>query len=167
MEQIDPTNVLGAAAMAVLDEIWAAIVPGIGHMSEVAALIAIGHAPGLSNDGLAQVLGLSHPGAVRLVDRLVAAGLVERRPAMDRRAVSLHATSKGTMRREALLTARKTVLERMLEPLQGNERDLLAALLAKMLKAAPRDELQVLSVCRLCDEKHCPNCPVLAGLKAT
>ena len=167
VEQLDPINVLGAAAMAVLDGIWGAIIPGMGHMSEAAALIAIGHAPGLSNDGLAQVLGLSHPGTVRLVDRLVAAGLVLRTPARDRRAISLHVTSEGTACRDALLAARKAVLGRMLEPLQGHERELLAALLAKMLKAVRRDELQVLSVCRLCDERHCPNCPVLAGSTAT
>ena len=167
VEQFEPVNVLGAAGMAVMDGIWAALAPEIGHPSDAAALVAIGHAPGLSNDGLRQVLRLSHPGAVRLADRLVAAGLVERRTANARRAVSLHVTPKGTACRTALLAARKTVLERMLAPLQAHERDTLAALLGKMLTAVPRDELQVLEACRLCDEKQCQNCPVVAGMDAT
>ena len=45
-----------------------------------AALCVIGHEPGLSIDFLARVLGMSHPGTVRLVDRLETDGLIKRRP---------------------------------------------------------------------------------------
>ncbi len=53
------------------------------------AIVVIGYGLGPSNDQLRRILGLSNPGAVRLVNRLVADGLVERREGRDRRAVAL------------------------------------------------------------------------------
>ena len=60
-----------------------------------AALIVIGYAAGLSNDMLRRIVGLSHPGAVRLVDKLVSDGLVERGPGRDGRQVALQLTKRG------------------------------------------------------------------------
>ena len=53
--------------------------------SAPAALNALeGYLGGEPIDTLRQVLGLTHSGAVRLVDRLVAEGLAERRPGPTR-----------------------------------------------------------------------------------
>jgi DNA-binding MarR family transcriptional regulator len=50
----------------------------------------------MSIDALRSGVGLSHPGAVRLVDRLAARGLVARRAsADDGRRVALHLTRAG------------------------------------------------------------------------
>ena len=46
-------------------------------------------------DQLCQVLGLTHSGGVRLVDRLAGAGLVERGPGADRRSRSVRLTAAG------------------------------------------------------------------------
>ena len=78
---IDQTaNMLGAVALAVSDAIHETAREIVSHSGETpAALVVIGYGTGPSNDSLLRVLGLSHPGTVRLVDRLVKDGLVERR----------------------------------------------------------------------------------------
>ena len=75
-------NVLGAVALAVAGQIPVTVTPGGGRSdSSAAALSALYHFPGPPTvDRLGQVLGLTHSGAVRLVDRLAGAGLVERAP---------------------------------------------------------------------------------------
>ena len=77
---IDRTaNLLGAVGLAVADRIENTTREILSHAGAThAALVVIGHGTGPSNDQLRRVLGLSHPGTVRLVDRLVADGLVER-----------------------------------------------------------------------------------------
>lgn len=163
----DPANLLGAVAVAAMDGIVAACRAVLDQGGETpAALVATGHAPGLSIDALGRVLGLSHPGTVRVVDRLAAVGLIERRPATDRRAVALHLTTNGVATRDALLAERQAALQRLLAPLQRSERALLGQLLAKLLQGLPRDPLHGLSICRLCDERRCEICPIDAGIAA-
>ena len=53
------------------------------------ALVVICYGFGLANDQLRRILGLSRPGTVRLVDRLVMSGLAERRRGRDKRAIAL------------------------------------------------------------------------------
>ncbi|MGA0532783.1 PAS domain-containing protein [Hansschlegelia sp. KR7-227] len=65
------------------------------------------HEPGMSIELPRRALAPSHPGAVRLVNRLAAPGLIERRPsAGDRRAVALHRTPAGEHSCTATLSAR-------------------------------------------------------------
>lgn len=62
------------------------------------ALALLSHKPGLSIGMLAVGVGLSHPGTVRLVDRLAAEGLIERREHLtDGRARALYLTAAGEM----------------------------------------------------------------------
>jgi MarR family transcriptional regulator, negative regulator of the multidrug operon emrRAB len=76
----------------------------LGRTGEAgAAIIVLGYAPGLSVEILRKVLGLSHPRTVRLIDRLEADGLAERREAIDGRAVALHLTPKGVALRTQLM----------------------------------------------------------------
>lgn len=162
----DPANLLGALAIAAADRVLAVAADGIGHGGETgAALVAIGHMPGLSNDALGRALSLSHPGTVRLVDRLVAAGLVTRAvSATDRRAVALALTDAGRARREAILADREAALAELLAPLSASERTRFAALAAKMLRGRARTDIEGLAICRLCDEARCANCPIDAGI---
>src|SRR4051794_20070368 len=99
-------NLLGALSLAVMDRIERGARDVIGHAGETpAALIVIGYGA-ITNDKLRRILGLSHSGTVRLVDRLVSDRLVERRPGKDGREVALHLTAKGAATRNDLMTSR-------------------------------------------------------------
>lgn len=165
MGEARTANLLGALALGLADEIGAAAERQAAHGGAApAGLSAIGHAPGLTIERLSRALGLSHPGTVRLVDRLAAGGLVERRPARDGRAVALHLTPAGEQRRAAVLAERRVALEGALATLSGGEQERLAVLLEKLLKGLVRGEAHAGAVCRLCEEAVCADCPVERGL---
>ncbi len=155
-------NLLGAAVLGLHDELRTAVERSSGHSGETpSAIVAIGHQPGLSNDRLSQLLGLTHTGTVRLIDRLVADGLVERREAPhDRRGVALYLTPDGEALRGAILSAREAAMVPVLARLNKDERKTLARLLGKMLKTVSRDDTHKLRICRLCDGPACGKCPI-------
>jgi DNA-binding MarR family transcriptional regulator len=123
---------------------------------------------------LSSVLGLTHSGAVRLVDRLAAEGLVERVGARDGRAVSVVLTQRGRGTAERILQAREKSLARALSAFSPDEIDNLAAALDTMLtivtlaraeeRSARTSERPQPWLCRLCDLAACGrsegNCPV-------
>lgn len=159
-------NLLGALGLAVADRIGEAARQTLNHAGETpAALVVIGYGLGPSNDQLRRILGLSHPGCVRLVDRLVADGLVERREGHDRRAIALHLTPEGHALREALLKERLAMIRPVLEPLTSDEEQTLAALLHKLLAALPATDLERCTLCRLCDNGVCTDCPIPAEFR--
>ena len=128
-------NLLGALGLAVADRIGEAARQTLNHAGETpAALVVIGYGLGPSNDQLRRILGLSHPGTVRLVDRLVADKLVERREGRDRRAIALHLTPQGHALREALLNERLAMIRPVLASLSPDEQDTLAVLLTSCLQ---------------------------------
>ncbi len=102
-------NTFGALSLAVADRTRAAVEAVARHgASGPAALVALdGYAGGESIDSLRRILGITHSGAVRLVDRLAAAGLVERRVGPDARAVSIHLTPVGRRTARRVLAARE------------------------------------------------------------
>lgn len=159
-------NLLGAAVLGLHDELRAAVKRRTGHAGEApAAIVALGHQPGLSNDGLSRLLGLTHTGAVRLVDRLVADGLVERRAApRDKRGVALYLTKAGTQARRRILAEREGVMRPLVAALDASEQARLSELLGKLLQAVGRDDAHKLRICRLCDSKACPDCPILVPI---
>lgn len=154
-------NLLGALALTVTDRIRTATEAASGHGGETpAALTVMGMEPGLSNDGLRRILGLSHPGTVRLIDRLAADGLVERRPARDGRAVALHLTANGKRCRNSLLRDRQDAIRPLLDGLSSDEVATLGSLLQKLLATTTTaDPATVHTVCRLCDADACDMCP--------
>ena len=156
-------NLLGAAVLGLHDELRLAVEHRTGRSGEApAAVVALGHQPGLSNVSLSRLLGLTHTGTVRLVDRLVADGLVERRAAkQDRRGVALHLTRAGAKARRMILSEREAVMQPLVAKLKKSDRAALAMLLEKLLKAAGRDDQHKLKICRLCDSEACGNCPIL------
>lgn len=152
--------------MAVADRIAAVALDVMNRAGETpAALIVIGYGLGPSNDQLRRILGLSHPGAVRLLDRLVADGLVERRPARDRRAVALFLTEQGHAVRETLLAERLAAIKPLLSPLSEAEEEALAALLSRLLASLPSSDLERCQLCRMCDDRVCTDCPIPASFK--
>ena len=92
---------------------------------------------GSSQRELGRVLGLDPSQVVLLVDELVDAGLVERRPSpADRRTRLVVVTPAGRQRREAAGLAAATALEDCLGLLGGTERDRLRDMLTRIWTAA-------------------------------
>jgi MarR family transcriptional repressor of emrRAB len=159
-------NLLGANALEVGDRLRIAAEDAAGQGgSGPAALVALTNfADGETVDALARVLGISHSGAVRLVDRLAGEGLVRReRGAADARQVRLRITAAGRAAAERILAAREGALEDELAPLSAGERHQLAGLLEKLLAGATPDSAASRRICRLCDPCACghpAHCPV-------
>jgi MarR family transcriptional repressor of emrRAB len=108
--------------------------------SDSAALVALHeHAGGggESIDALRRTVGLTHSGGVRLVDRLAAAGLVERRVGADQRSVSLVLTPQGRRTARLVLARREAAAAGLLAGLTAAERATLAALHEKILASKP------------------------------
>jgi MarR family transcriptional regulator, negative regulator of the multidrug operon emrRAB len=155
-------NLFGALALGVADRVrWAALEGPAGGGKTSAALVVIGHAPGLSIDQLGRVLGLSHPGAVRLVDRLATAGLAARTVAThDRRTAALHLTDEGQDQRKALLKRRREAIQVVLRAVVPENLAVLEQMTDAMLRTLPNDATSALTVCRFCDERQCTDCPM-------
>lgn len=164
MEDIDNrlANLLGALATGISDRMRQAAAEQTALGGEAAAaLIVLGHIEGLSVDQLGRVLKLSHPGTVRVVDRLVAAGLAERKSALsDRRALALHLTPAGEAERSAVLAGRRAVISAVLGQLAPTDYPVLERLVEKMLVSLPHDAMSAMSVCRFCDQHACAACPM-------
>lgn len=163
MDDERTSNLLGALALSVVDALNAVVEANAGYGGETpAALVTLGVEPGLSINQLRQILNLSHPGTVRLVDRLASEGLVERRSGADGRTLALFLTEAGHERRKAILAERRQQLQLALNALTPNERKQLTKLLEKMLTAMTTSELRAFAICRLCEEEVCPGdrCPV-------
>lgn len=159
-------NLLGVAGLAIADRIEDVARDVLHRVGETpAALVVIGYGTGLSNDGLRRILRLSHPGTVRLVDRLVADGLVERREGNDRRAVALSLTEAGDALREVLLQGRLSAIRPMLAPLTRAEQETLGALLSKVLASMDTTASDRRTMCRLCDKRVCTDCPIPADAR--
>jgi DNA-binding MarR family transcriptional regulator len=159
-------NLLGAVGLAVADRIEETARDILNHVGETpAALVVIGYGFGPSNEQLRRTLGLSHPGSVRLVDRLVADGLVERRKGHDKRAIALHLTVEGAALREILLTGRLAAIKQFLMPLTESELGALSSLLHKMLSSIDATDLERCTLCRLCDARVCSDCPIPADFR--
>ena len=169
-------NVLGALSLVVADRMNAAVeaVAALGPSAPAALAALHEFLDGGSVTQLSSVLGLSHSGTVRLVDRLAAEGLVKRIGAQDGRAVSVVLTSSGRRVALRIRQARSKELTRALSALTSDEVDNLVAALDTMLTTitlARADERSAHShdrpqpwLCRLCDFAACGrsegNCPV-------
>ena len=156
-------NLLGALVLSLHDDLRRDIEQRLGMQGAAgAAIVTIGNSPDRSVEWLSHALLLTHSGTVRLVDKLAADGLVERRDAShDARAVSLRLTASGERRMRAILEARRAVLERALDALGTADLKKLCDLVERMLGAiteVPRGD----AMCRLCEESVCPQdrCPV-------
>ena len=160
------TNLLGVVGLAVSDRIAQATNEILKHSGETAAaLVVIGYGLGPSNDELRKILGLSHSGTVRLIDRLVADGLVERRAGSDARSVALYATKPGKALREKILKGRLNSISPLIETLTDAEQRQLSTLLHKMLSSMETTDLERKTLCRLCDNRVCTDCPIPAEFR--
>ena len=159
-------NIVGAWTFLVTDAMEEAALeatelPG----RSLAALVLLANRPGSSVDWLSRRLGFTQSGAVRLVDRLGALGLLRREKRPGRKEVSLYVTAAGEACLRQGSAARAAAVRALLEPLSAGEQRQLGVLAGKVLAggARRRDEADV--ACRLCDWQVCkPVCPVDASV---
>lgn len=160
-------NVLGAFAQAVTDSIEESIAKGLDQSrTSAAALVHLAKYPDETIEALRRPLALSHPGCVRLVDRLEKRRLLSRGEGEDRRTRALRVTPAGRAAAKRVLGRRQAALSRALATLTASERDTLGRLAGKVLATLVRDEPHALSICRICDYDACPDteCPVAKSL---
>lgn len=159
-------NLLGAFGLALVDRVTQAMTDASdAPLNDAVALSALQHfLDQTSIDLLAQVLGLTHSGAVRLVDRLEAAKSVTRTPGADRRTAVVSLTDDGLARARAVTAARAQVLENVLMVLSVEDRQTMDRLLGTVLARMVRGPGSTRWVCRSCDTDACGRpagrCPV-------
>ena len=130
-------NLLASLSLNLAEESQTALERAAGLSgSATAALLALEEFLGDAHVGrLADVLGLTHSGAVRLVTQLETEGLAVRRTGDDRRRVQVRLTAMGRRRAAAARTARDAVVSETTRGLDGAEADALEDLLAKLVAA--------------------------------
>jgi DNA-binding MarR family transcriptional regulator len=157
------SNLLGALCLEVARLLETVNGPVGERGAAASALVTIGAYPGRTIEGLRRPLGLSQPGAARLVERLVRAGWVERAGSRGRHGFELSLTPAGQAVRDELLACRRAALVDLLAPLSADERVLLEALLEKLLAGQTPERLDLERLCRLCERRVCERCPVAAA----
>ena len=155
-------NIFGAFALMIGDDIVRASssrAPEAGPAASALALLA--HKPGLSIRMLAVGVGLSHAGAVRLVDRLATEGLIERREhSTDGRTRSLYLTRAGKIASDKVLASRDQVIAEGLSILRPRELKILCDIAERVLRSRLENLEQSYRICRLCCYEGCTNCPI-------
>jgi DNA-binding MarR family transcriptional regulator len=160
-------NLLGAVSLAVVDGVAEDATEIVGHGGQAAgALVLLELRPRTSIKRLAARLGMTHPGAVRLVDRLAAAGLVVRRA--EGRIVRLELTDAGRLKVAELRDVRAHRLEALVGRLPARDRRALEAILERLADALTTDLVRAYANCRLCDVPTCEarGCPVERAARA-
>ena len=153
-------NIVAAWALALADVIRTATEgsTGLGGGAP-AALVAIVADPGLSIEDLRRILALTHPGTVRLVDRLIEQGWVRREPGIGR-TVRLEPTAAGQHAERRLAVARERSVAEVLSALADSDVHVLAELLEPVLAGTASESVDHMRrLCRLCDRTACDPCP--------
>jgi DNA-binding MarR family transcriptional regulator len=159
------TNTLATLSVELADQIAAATQSAVGMRGELpAAVVALSQfLDGATIQRLADVLGLTHSGTVRLVNRLEDGRLAVRKPGPDARSQSVHLTATGRKVGQKVSEARAKVIATALVDLSTADRLTLARLVDAMISTlttsrldARRRELnQPGWLCRLCDFAAC------------
>ena len=160
-------NRLGALALTLSDGIREATEAATGMAGGLpAALVSLAEwADGRSIEVLAEAMRVSHSRAVRVVDRLEAAGLARRDsdPSDGRRAL-VWLEPAGRELAERALDARARVLFHAVAELDATDVRDLERLLGALLDATTVDLCAAAGTCRLCDAHACGHydgtCPV-------
>ncbi|HVY31082.1 MAG TPA: hypothetical protein VHB79_31215 [Polyangiaceae bacterium] len=161
MDASNIANMLGALAFHLTYEIDGGVATTALEARAAAALVHLSKYPNESIEKLRVPVGLSHSGCVRLVDRLVEAGLARRASAAeDARAVGIALTRKGRALAAQVLERREGVLVRAVCSLSVAEREQLGTLVSKLLAFEINTPACALRACRLCDYRACQRCPL-------
>jgi DNA-binding MarR family transcriptional regulator len=156
-------NLVGALSLAVAERLAEAGSQDGLDRNQAAALVMLSNHPGQSIESLSRTLGLTHSGAVRLVDRLQASGLILREPGGPGRTLALQLTGQGEDAAVRMLARRQATIEQALNGLDKQHVTALEGVVARLLAALTSDRQSARRICRLCDETLCERhgrCPV-------
>jgi len=149
-------NVLRALARNLPPDEVAATAP-LDHPSARDAVTLLAWRGEASSETLQFALGLSQPACVRLVDRLVDAGVVKRRRRAGDRKVWLRPTAKGRRAAGSLLDREREPVEAALRNALPDQADLsrFVAALDQVAMAVLGDATDPARFCRGCDVAAC------------
>jgi MarR family transcriptional regulator, negative regulator of the multidrug operon emrRAB len=157
------SNLLGALAIGVGDRLQRATEAVAGRSgARAAALTNLAQWPGDTIEDLRHMVGLTHSATVRVVDGLVADGLVERVPVGGGPAVRPEMTPAGQAEAQKVLAARHDVLDSLVATLSEAEIATFTELAERFLRMLTHDFKAGELICRLCELDACPQerCPV-------
>jgi MarR family transcriptional repressor of emrRAB len=159
-------NLLGVVAIGLADASVGDVAEAAGiDTTAAAALVAM---LDLTKSGsvrrLSQLIGISHSGTVRLVNRLAELDLLERKPGTDNRSVSVTLTRRGGTLARRLRSQRHAAIAAALTGLTPQQLEQLGAiceLVIANLTAARLDQRDAGrppsggALCRMCDPGAC------------
>jgi DNA-binding MarR family transcriptional regulator len=120
-------------------------------LPQLQALTYVAEHPNCSVGGLADGLGVTHPAAVKSVERLVKKGLAARAvAAADHRQAELSATASGRKLINEIRRQRTERLARVLDRMEGEERLALIRGLEKFVTTALEDQGALNGLCLSC-----------------
>jgi DNA-binding MarR family transcriptional regulator len=157
-------NILGALAVLIQDRVeglWQSALD-LSPMA-AAALVQIDNEPGSSIEAVAGRIGLTHSATVRVIDKLVERGLVEKdRARKDARAQSLTLSKPGKRVAQQLHEARNQVTDDLLAGLAPEQRRALEQGISAILYRCVEPGREADVTCRVCDDRRCsPDiCPI-------
>jgi MarR family transcriptional repressor of emrRAB len=158
------SNLLASLTLNLAEEGAAAMETAAGVKGAAApALLALEEFLGSAHVGrLADVLGLTHSGAVRLVDQLERGGLVRRRPGVDRRRVEIALTPTGRRRAARARRARDQVIDATIADLDADQVAALETLVDQLVRSRVATRMERRRAggtaawwCRTCDFSAC------------
>jgi DNA-binding MarR family transcriptional regulator len=153
-------NVVVAWATAVHDRLQVTMGELGLESRDLSALTLVAEHDGCSGDWLRTRVRLTQSGTVRLVDRLVARGLV-RRGASTGRGVPLHATERGAALLADWARRRDEVVDDLLAAVPAAHRGEVVEGMAAALLGGDRPRAEADATCRRCTWIACgDDCPV-------
>lgn len=167
-------NLLGAVAIGITDTAVGdvALNADLDTTAVTALVTLLDLARSSSVQTLSQLIGLTHSGAVRLVNRLVRAGLVERTSGPDGRTITVRLTRRGHSVAHGIRSARHAAIAASLSGLTDGQREQLATICEVLIANMTSARLAVRAgggqpsggaLCRMCDPVACGrpdgNCP--------
>jgi MarR family transcriptional regulator, negative regulator of the multidrug operon emrRAB len=175
-------NLVGAAALGLADASLADVAVDNGlDISAAAALVTLlDLARSGSVQALSQLIGISHSGAVRLVNRLAVAGLVERTDGPDGRTIAVRLTRPGLSVARRIRSARRAAIAASLSGLTDRQREQLSTICEVLVANVTSARLATRAagrtpsggaLCRMCDPLACGrpdgDCPAVRAAART
>jgi MarR family transcriptional regulator, negative regulator of the multidrug operon emrRAB len=158
-------NLLGAVATGLADRVADSVdTTALDGRAQMALVALLDFSPKGSVHTLSQVIGLTHSGTVRLVDRLVDAGYVHRGPGADDRSVSIGLTRAGRTVANRVRDRRQDAITDAMTDLSDRQRDDLVRACESIVANLTRERLDRRAVgeqpsggalCRMCDFAAC------------
>lgn len=159
-------NLVATVAVALADQVREATeqASGLAGAGPAALVMLAQSLRAGTMDDLRRAIGLTPSGAVRLVDRLVADGLVERRAGADQRSLALVLTRSGRAAARRIAKSRAAVVTNALQDLPAADRtafnriveQLTESITTQRLAGRGKGEIPAAGwLCRLCDQAAC------------